>query len=89
MRRNLIAFEDSELSDWLMDLIADGSGSFLSALAEVVVAADAEDYSIIRPGLIELRRKHAVQRPKRLVEAPCYWLEGLRTGTRNAGNQGQ
>jgi hypothetical protein len=89
MKRKLIAFEDTELNDWLMDLIADGSGSFLSTLAEAVVTADAEDYSIIRPRLIELKRKHSGRHPKRVLEPDCYWLEGSRADTRNVGNQRQ
>lgn len=89
MKRKLIAFEDTELNNWLLDLIADGSESFLSALAEVVVTADAEDYSIIRPGLIELKRKHSDRHPKRLLEPACYWLEGSRAEARNVGNQRQ
>jgi hypothetical protein len=58
MKDKLIAFDDNKLGDWLIDLIADGSENFLSALAEAVVTADAEDYSIIRRGLIELKRKY-------------------------------
>jgi len=58
MKDKLIAFDDTELSDWLIDLIADGSEDFLCAFAEAVVTADAEDYSVIRPGLIELKRKY-------------------------------
>jgi hypothetical protein len=58
MKSKLIAFDDIEVSDWLVGLIADGSENFLSAFAEAVVTADAEDYSIIRPGLIELKHKY-------------------------------
>ena len=58
MKDKLIAFDDTEVSDWLMDLIEDGSKNFLSAFAEAVVTADAEDYSVIRLGLIELKRKY-------------------------------
>jgi hypothetical protein len=58
MKGKLIAFNDTELGDWLIDLIEDGAEDFLCALAEAVVTADAEDYRVIRPGLIELKRKH-------------------------------
>ena len=58
MKGKLIAFDDIEMGDWLVDLIANGSENFLSAFAEVVVTADAEDYSIIRPGLIALKHKY-------------------------------
>jgi len=54
-----IAFDDSELRDWLIDLIEDGSQEFLRALAEAVLTADAEDYVVIRPVLIDLKRKHS------------------------------
>lgn len=54
----LTALDDDELSDWLTDVIADGSEGFLCALAEVALCADAEDYVVIRPALIELKRKY-------------------------------
>jgi hypothetical protein len=57
MNNKLIALDDSELGNWLIDLIADGSDNFLCALAEAVVTADAADYDVIRPALIELKRK--------------------------------
>lgn len=59
MKRKLIAFDDTELSEWLMELTVDQSETFLSALAEVVLTADAEDYSVIRPALIELKRMYS------------------------------
>jgi hypothetical protein len=34
------------------------SGHFLCALAEAVMKADAEDYSIIRPALVNLKCKY-------------------------------
>jgi hypothetical protein len=58
MNDKLIAFDDSELGNWLIDLIADGSDSFLGALAEAVVMAGAADYDVLRPALIELNRKY-------------------------------
>ena len=54
----LIAFEDTELNEWLIEAIADGSGQFLPALAEAAVVACAEDYSLVRPVLIDLKRKY-------------------------------
>ena len=68
MKDKLIAFDDTELSDWLIDLIADGSENFLSAFAEAVVTADAEDYSIIRPGLIELKHRHCNRDHRRVPD---------------------
>jgi len=58
MKDALIAFDDSELSNWLMDLIEVQPRKFLGALAEAVVAADAEDYRLIRPALVTLKHKY-------------------------------
>lgn len=52
------AFDDDELRDWLMECVAEGSEIFLCAIAETAVAAIAEDYLVIRPALLELRRKY-------------------------------
>jgi hypothetical protein len=70
MKEKLIAFDDNQLSDWLMDVIAHGSDNFLCSLAEAVVTANAEDYSVIRPGLIELKRKYC-DGDRRRVPDPC------------------
>jgi hypothetical protein len=55
MRRKFVALDDPELNSWLLELIADPSPSFLSALAEAVLTANLEDYAIVRPCLIRLR----------------------------------
>ena len=52
------AFDDKELSEWVMAPGEECSGRFLCALAEAVMKADAEDYSIIRPALLKLKRKY-------------------------------
>jgi hypothetical protein len=52
----LIAFEDGELSEWLINTIEDAPGQFLSALAEAAVIARAEEYYLVRPVLIHLKR---------------------------------
>jgi len=57
-REQLTAFDDDELRDWLMECIAEGSDIFLCAIAEAAVAALEEDYLVLRPALLELRRKH-------------------------------
>lgn len=54
----MIAFEDAELNDWLIQAIEGGPGQFLPALAEAVVTASPEDYSLVRPALMSLRRKY-------------------------------
>jgi hypothetical protein len=56
----VIAFEDSELNEWLMRTIEEGHGQFLSALAEAAVVACPEDYSLVRPVLISLKRKYCL-----------------------------
>ena len=51
-------FDDKELSEWVMTLGEECSGRFLGALAEAVMKADAEDYSITRPALLNLKCKY-------------------------------
>src|SRR5579862_3598991 len=67
----LIAFDDKELSAWVMRLGEERSGRFLCALAEAVMKADADDYSLIRPALLDLKRKHrrGGPRPERVVSS--------------------
>lgn len=60
-RQSLIAFDDIELSDWLMECVEDGLDAFLCAVAEAALAANAEDYLAIRPALVALRRKRNVK----------------------------
>jgi hypothetical protein len=60
---NVIAFDDTELNEWLMQAIEEGSGQFLPALAEAAVIACAEDYFLVRPVLINLKRKYCVGSP--------------------------
>ena len=54
----MIAFDDRELSNWFMALTEESSGDFLCSLSEAVMKADAEDYSVIRPALMDLKRKY-------------------------------
>ena len=61
----MIAFEDNELNEWLIEAIADGSGQSLTALAEAAVVACAEDHSLVSPVLIDLKRKHQLDSPAR------------------------
>ena len=62
MREQLTAFDDAELRSWLMECIVDGSERFLCAVAEAAVAANTEDYLVIRPALVTLWRKHNAKR---------------------------
>jgi hypothetical protein len=63
----MIALDDAELSDWIMTLGEERSGNFLCALAEAAMKADAEDYSVIRPALVNLKNRYA-QRGKEREE---------------------
>jgi len=67
MRRKFVALDDPELNSWLLELIADPSPSFLSAIAEAVLTANLEDYAVVRPCLIRLRKKHRRETKKILI----------------------
>jgi hypothetical protein len=67
MRRKFVALDDPELNSWLLELIADPSSTFLSALAEAVLTANLEDYAIVRPCLIRLREKYRREVKKTLI----------------------
>jgi hypothetical protein len=54
---DVIAFDDKELNEWLMQATEERTGQFLPALAEAAVIACAEDYCLGRPVLIDLKRK--------------------------------
>ena len=89
MKDQLTAFDDLELSDWLIDLIADGSQDFLSALAEVAVTADAEDYGVIRPALVEFRRKYCDRTRKRGASRRFVTAQGTPSETQSVRGQTQ
>ncbi|MGC2659636.1 MAG: hypothetical protein WA324_16885 [Bryobacteraceae bacterium] len=55
----MIAFDDGEISGWLLKLAENPSGQFLDALSEAVLKATDEDHCIIRPALIQLKRKYS------------------------------
>ncbi len=67
MRSKFVAVDDPELNSWLLELIADPSPSFLSALAEAVVAANLEGYAVVRPSLIRLREKYQRETPGKCI----------------------
>ena len=56
----MTAFDDSELSEWLIQSIEEAPSQFLRALAEAAVTACPEDYSLVRPGLVRLKRKYCL-----------------------------
>jgi hypothetical protein len=53
-----MAFEDGKLSEWLIQAIEEAPSQFLRALGEAAVTACPQDYSLVRPGLIRLKRKY-------------------------------
>jgi len=58
MKHSLVAFDDAALIDWLLELLEEPSPRFLSFLAEAAILADSEEYAVLRPGLLMLKRKH-------------------------------
>jgi hypothetical protein len=76
MRRKFVALDDPELNSWLLELIADPSPSFLSAIAEAVLTANLEDYAVVRPCLIRLRKKYRRETKKTLIhrERPVQYI---------------
>src|SRR5580700_4674005 len=75
---NAIAFDDAELNEWLMQAIEEGSGQFLPALAEAALMACAEDYLLVRPVLINLKRKYSFASPAGRYQADGDSREGRR-----------
>ena len=55
----MIAFDDTELCEWLMDVTENQPQVFLCTLAEAAVQAGDEDYSTIRHALFKLKRKYS------------------------------
>ena len=57
-----LAQEDDELFNWLVNAAGHGTGppagDFLKNLAEAGLRADAENYPILRPVLVELSVKY-------------------------------
>ena len=76
MRRKFVALDDPELNSWLLELIADPSPSFLSAIAKAVLTANLEDYAVVRPCLIRLRKKYRRETKKTLIhrERPVQYI---------------
>lgn len=60
----LILFDDAEVSEWLLRLTDSSAGQFLHALSAAVLKATDEEYAIIRPALMDLKRRHCEFRRK-------------------------
>ncbi|HXM32267.1 MAG TPA: hypothetical protein VN921_01345 [Chthoniobacterales bacterium] len=57
----IIAHEDTELLDWLLGIANNKPvrpGDFLRSLAEVALRADHENYPLMRPFLLEMKKKY-------------------------------
>lgn len=48
---------DEELMDWLFNGMQRGGG-FIKSICEAAMRADSENYALIRPALLELKKKH-------------------------------
>lgn len=56
--------DDVDMTEWLVLLKNNSREHFLSALSEAVMKADRDEYSIIRPALMELKRKYFSEMPR-------------------------
>lgn len=67
----MTAHEDPELIDFLLNCTS-WAGAFLAKLAEAALRADTENYPVLRPALLSMKRKYpdfavpfnAIKRPK-------------------------
>ncbi|MGH7936663.1 MAG: hypothetical protein ACREF8_06610, partial [Chthoniobacterales bacterium] len=50
--------EDSDLMDWLLGIRPKNAGDFLQSVAMAAMRADAQNYMILRPALLELKAKY-------------------------------
>ena len=65
----MIPDNDRDVTEWLLQLSSSRSEHFLCALSDAVMRADDDDYSIIRPALMDLKRKYVAARPR--IERVC------------------
>ncbi len=49
---------DAELDTWVANLMRMGCGGFLQAVYEVAVCSDPQNYELVRPLLLELKKKY-------------------------------
>lgn len=59
--------DDPELLEWLAKANQDGGG-FVSSLARAGLVADFQNYPILRPVLIEMRKKYPQYEPSDAVK---------------------
>lgn len=53
----MIAHEDPSLIDWLLNVTGE-AGDFLRTLASAALRADADNYSRLRPVLLQMKQKY-------------------------------
>ncbi len=57
----MTAQEDSELFNWIFCLANQTprkSGGFLASVGDMAIRADAENYLLLRPALLQLKKKY-------------------------------
>jgi hypothetical protein len=54
--------DDPELLEWLSKACQDGGG-FISSIARAALVADAQNYFLIRPVIVQLRHKYPKYEP--------------------------
>ena len=69
--------DDRELLEWLSKANQDGGG-FLSSIARAALVADFENYPLMRPMLLVLRKKYPRYEPSEAVK------QELREGSKSA-----
>lgn len=59
--------DDPELLEWLAKADQEGGG-FVSSIASAALVADHENYALIRPLILTLRKKYTRYEPSELVK---------------------
>lgn len=59
--------DDPELLEWLAKAAQEGGG-FVCAMANAALVADHENYPLVRPLILELRKKYPRYEPSELVK---------------------
>lgn len=66
----LNASTDEELRDWLFTASANG-GHFVASLADAGLCADFENYTIMRPLLLQMKAKYPYSKENPHGSRPC------------------
>lgn len=53
----MLANDDSDLTNWIYCAMDQGGG-FVSSIARAAVSADVDNYRILRPALLALKKKY-------------------------------